>query len=225
MLHAFTRQQLFHYTTKETAIEKIFPDTTIRMGSMRATNDPRETAPWFFGWVMEEGEPDPGYEFFAIDERIDEMLKRACLIACFTKDAPDPYPEIDPDRYFREDLGLQGYEHDRMWAQYAGNHTGVCILFDRDRLEQRMKEHYRDRPGRLLHGSVAYVSSRAYTRVQRQVVEGRNRLPDPKTLDVASFVRRQERLKGLQRPKWRDLLSRWNKKNGPRRGGLATLTI
>ncbi len=100
MLHAFTRQQLFHYTTKETAIEKIFPDMTIRMGSMRATNDPRETAPWFFGWVMEEGEPDPGYEFFAINEGIDEMLKRACLIACFTKDAPDPYPEIDLDRYF-----------------------------------------------------------------------------------------------------------------------------
>lgn len=157
MLHAFTRRQLFHYTTKETAIEKIFPDMTIRMGSMRATNDPRETDPWFFGWVIEEGEPDPGHEFFAINHKIDETLKKSCLIACFTEDAPDPNPDIDPDLYVREDLGLQGYEHDRMWAQYAGNHTGVCIFFDRNKLKRRMEEHFRGRPGSLLHDSVDYV--------------------------------------------------------------------
>lgn len=157
MLHAFTREQLFHYTTKETAIEKIFPNMTIRMGSMRATNDPRETDPWFFSWVMEEGEPDPGHEFFAINRRIDETLKRSCLITCLTEDATDLRPEVDPDLYLREDLGPQGYEHDRMWAQYAGNHTGVCIFFNRTKLTQKIEEHFRGSPGRLLYGSVAYV--------------------------------------------------------------------
>ncbi len=46
-----------------------------------------------------------------------------------------------------------------MWAQYAGNHTGVCIFFDRARLTQRMEEHFKNR-GRLLHGAVSYDSGR-----------------------------------------------------------------
>lgn len=159
MQHAFTRGQLFHYTTKERAIEYIFHGMTIRMGSMRATNDPRETDPWFFGWIMDDNESGPdGEDFFEVNRKIDEILKRSCLVACFTGDAPDPHPEFDPDLYAREDLGLQGYEHDRMWAQYVGNHAGVCILFDRDELVRRMEEHFRGRPGRLLHGPVDYDS-------------------------------------------------------------------
>ncbi len=56
--------------------------------------------------------------------------------------------------------------------------------------------------------------SRAYKRMQAQVIEGnRNRLPDSKTLEVASFVWNQERLNGYKRPKWRVLCERWNKEH------------
>lgn len=132
---------------------------TIRMGPTTATNDPRETDPWFFGMTLKGVENGPtDEEFFAINREIDRILKNSCLISCFTEDAPDPSPELDPDLYHKEYLGPQGYEHDRMWAQYAGNHTGVCIFFDREGLTRSMEEHFRDRPGRLLHGPVDYVS-------------------------------------------------------------------
>lgn len=157
--HSYTRGLLFHYTTKERAIENILHGMTIRMGPTKATNDPRETDPWFFGMTVKDEENAPsGEEFLKINQKIDRILKSSCLISCFTEDAPDPFPELDPDLYHRKDLGPQGYEHDRMWAQYAGNHTGVCIFFDRDRLVRRMEEHFRGRAGRLLYGPVDYYS-------------------------------------------------------------------
>ncbi len=64
MLHAYTRNLLFHYTTKERAIENILHDMTLRMGSMKATNDPRETDPWFFGFTVEDEEIAPSGEEF-----------------------------------------------------------------------------------------------------------------------------------------------------------------
>ena len=36
---------LFHYTKRETAIEKIFFNGSIRMGPLTPTNDPEESAP------------------------------------------------------------------------------------------------------------------------------------------------------------------------------------
>lgn len=130
------------------------------MGPMKGTNDPRETDPWFFGMVIEDEENGPSNEeFFEASQQISRFLKDSCRIVCFSEDVPDLYPERgDPDRYCRDDLGFQGYEHDRMWAQYAANNTGVCIFFERQKLEQRMEEHFRGRPGRLLYGSVNYTS-------------------------------------------------------------------
>jgi hypothetical protein len=46
--------------------------------------------------------------------------------------------------------------------------------------------------------------------MQRRILEGRNRLPEPKAFDIARFVWEQERLNGYHRPKWRVLLERWN---------------
>src|SRR5918997_2166383 len=51
---------------------------------------------------------------------------------------------------------------------------------------------------------------RAYRRMQRQILPGKNRGPDPKTLEVARFVWEQERLNGYRRPSWDVLLGRWN---------------
>jgi len=161
LLHAYTRNLLFHYTSRERAVENIFRNMTIRMGPLLGTNDPRETAPWGFSMTLEnEGIGPSGERFLEINREIDRNLKNSCRIVCFSEDSPDLNPGLGhPDHYVRDDLGPQGYAHDRMWAQYAGNHTGVCIFFDRARLTQRMEEHFKNR-GRLLHGAVSYDSGR-----------------------------------------------------------------
>jgi len=50
----------------------------------------------------------------------------------------------------------------------------------------------------------------AYKRVQRRVVEGRNKLPGGKTCEVVCFVWEQDRLNGYKRPPWSVLCARWN---------------
>ena len=46
-----------------------------------------------------------------------------------------------------------------MWAQYAENHTGVCLFFDRKKLQHRMEEHFGSR-GALVHGTMTYLDDR-----------------------------------------------------------------
>jgi hypothetical protein len=55
--------------------------------------------------------------------------------------------------------------------------------------------------------------ARAYRRMQRHVLGDRNRLPSAKTLEVARFVWEQEMTSRDRKPKWRDLLERWNKED------------
>lgn len=126
---------------------------------MTSTNDPRETDPWFFGMTVEDEENGPtSEEFFEASRTIDRILKGSCKLVCLSQDMPDPDPTRgDPDDFHRPEL-VQGYAHDRMWAQYAENHMGVCIFFDREKLTQRLEEHFRNRRGCLMHGPVAYLS-------------------------------------------------------------------
>jgi hypothetical protein len=54
---------------------------------------------------------------------------------------------------------------------------------------------------------------KAYRRMQRRILPGKNRGPDPKTLEVARFVWEQERLNGYRRPPWEALLQKWNEEH------------
>ncbi|HYO51692.1 MAG TPA: hypothetical protein VEU50_02745, partial [Archangium sp.] len=100
--HSYTKNLLFHYTTKEKAIEYIFRTMTIRLGSTATANDPRESDPLFFGFSIENEEVTPNHEeLLDTQNRINKTLKKTCLIACFSEDKPDLNPHIDPERYHR----------------------------------------------------------------------------------------------------------------------------
>jgi|SRR5215211_2994805 len=55
--------------------------------------------------------------------------------------------------------------------------------------------------------------SRSYRELQERVVEGRNRLPEPKTLKLTSFVWEKKRRFGYDRIPWTKLYKRWNREN------------
>ncbi len=140
------RALLYHYTRKERAIENILKDMTLRMGSMKGTNDPREIDPWFFGLAVDtEPQEMDRDEYHRINRAINAGMKDACRIVCLTEEQSEAGSR------------LAGYEHDRMWAQYAGNHTGVCIALDQDKLFAKMQFHFQNRPGQLLKGPINYA--------------------------------------------------------------------
>jgi len=135
-----TGNLLYHYTSASTALEFILHDMRLRLSPLHATNDPAD-----------EGLPSPIAGDRADDHlffELEDLLARR-TIACFSRDRPEvPYHSHLP-------LGFHGYARDRMWAQYADRHRGVCLFFDRQALESAFHEQMADH-GITLAGEVAY---------------------------------------------------------------------
>jgi hypothetical protein len=58
-----------------------------------------------------------------INSSIDDIVRNSKVL-CFTMDYPDKPQSISFGR---------GFQHPRMWAQYASNHTGVCLVLNKER--------------------------------------------------------------------------------------------
>jgi hypothetical protein len=148
--------KLFHYTKRETALEHILPTGRLRFGTLPRTNDPREFTPvWFSiaGFVPDDGDLTARNPFDLIEEA-SALLRESVHVLCFTEDRPSRH---ESGRYGN------GPCRARMWAQYAGNHTGVCLCFDGDRLIDAALDQFKTTPGRsLMHSQVTYATEGDY---------------------------------------------------------------
>ena len=115
-------QWVYHYTTRDTAIGSILPTGQIRLSLYEWMADPRESKTWLFG-----GHGSGDYDLWELIQRINKLAKSNAKLFCVTRDAPD-IPPPPNERYQR------GFAHSRMWTDYAGRHTGVCMIFNRRRL-------------------------------------------------------------------------------------------
>lgn len=107
---------LYHYTTIQKAIEGILPNFSLFMNSISHMNDPTEN-------LLHESDPfkfqksplrnyDPMKMFSA------DFFRYETKITCFT---------INKD--FEKDVTV-GFKLQRMWAQYGGGNTGICLEID-----------------------------------------------------------------------------------------------
>jgi hypothetical protein len=124
-------ERLYHYTKRETALEHILPSTTIQLGSLGATNDPREAKEWGF-IVLDAPQhlaPDGFLEEMAkLENAANRIRQTEWWVLSLTRNDPDlvvPTPEEPDFSHFKH-----GYAHPRMWAHYAQNHMGICLEFD-----------------------------------------------------------------------------------------------
>lgn len=142
---------LYHYTTKERALENIFPDMRMRMGPLRGMADPRERGAIMAtagGVITEKGRKVSDSE---IARAVNRNIKDVCRVACFSHEKG--YKDIE--RSARVTDSDRGWGHDRMWDQYAGHHTGICLVFDKAKLLSAMEDHFAGR-GTLLYGPIIY---------------------------------------------------------------------
>ena len=114
-----------HYTSFRVACEHLLPERRIRFSPLANMNDPRENRERMVG-VGWSGDDTP-----ALDERTaaSDKLKTAyrdySKVFCGTLDGENPN-NLNTKRCFGRP---------RMWAQYADNHRGICLLFNRDKLD------------------------------------------------------------------------------------------
>lgn len=127
---------VYHYTSACTALDKILKNGTLKLGEYTCTNDPKETKAWKFDLANFEGR-DPGkYNQSELSRSFSNELKSKAKVACFSTDR-DP---LSGD--YMKDIYNRGYTKARMWAQYAANHTGVCLVFDREKLLLAIDKHF-----------------------------------------------------------------------------------
>jgi hypothetical protein len=132
-----------HYTKPSTA-RLILGAGTLRLGQMRWTNDPWETRERRFegsdsvGWSSPDDADEPAAAF---DRRFRDLVRVACATL---------------DTYSKASRIVQrGFGRPRMWAQYAENHSGACLVFNRDLLEATMMREVGAR-GQVFSGEVDY---------------------------------------------------------------------
>lgn len=126
---------VYHYTSAATAEKHILKDFTLKISSYLTTNDPKETKAWTFdlGTTSENYDLD---SYNALRTDFSDELKSRTKLVSFTTDRRPLSGDPMGDIYRR------GYVKARMWAQYGGNHTGVCIAFHRDRLLAAIQRHF-----------------------------------------------------------------------------------
>lgn len=123
---------LYHYTKAETAIERILPNRSFKVGSFSCTNDPRENKEFRFWLTAATNESLMGTSADELSTRFAKALQALAKVACFCTDtgplSGDPI----------SDISHRGLAKPRMWAQYAQDHKGVCLVFDAQRFAARI---------------------------------------------------------------------------------------
>jgi hypothetical protein len=138
---------VYHYTRWERLLDIM--ETGLRLGPLAQMNDPRESKDWLPNLLIQGATlPD---ETAMIAEEEAQDYKRKIRVAAFCLD--QLFGNMD-------DHGRRGYARPRMWAQYADNHRGVCIVLDRAGLDQAVRERYPERNASWVRsGRVQYIET------------------------------------------------------------------
>jgi Protein of unknown function (DUF2971) len=125
-----TYEFLFHYTGVET-LGHLAKSGMLRLGPLETMNDPRESKPWDFSTMALAGEGAPSDEEVAQAKKDARTIRLNSKLACFIKEPPLP-EESFHDRW---ETRPRGFLMPRMWSQYGQSHAGVCLIFDRSKLQ------------------------------------------------------------------------------------------
>ncbi len=148
-------EEVFHYTKKDVAIERIFFDKRIMLGQLGFTNDPKESKTRLFLDEQDHKPTDDWLGHYApIMHEVNDILAKEWKILCVTQNHPDYMGGGDKFR--------SGDCRPRMWASYAENHRGICLRFDSMKLNQQIEKEL-GQNSKIFHGPVVYDDNRAMT--------------------------------------------------------------
>lgn len=127
---------LYHYTSLSSAC-KILESNSLKLSNLTSTNDPLEfLSPENFGFSY-WGDIDYKKVFYEL--RVSGQNRRNYVrMLCFCKDlfcTSDEWKD-EKNQDFADNLLFKGWARSRMWAQYADNHSGVCLVFDKPEFQK-----------------------------------------------------------------------------------------
>jgi DUF2971 family protein len=123
---------LAHYTTAATAFEHIVPKGRLRMSPYRLMRDPAENKDLLPAAAAPRGGQHPGREYFAAIQKLKEERDRVRLLSLTSDVHYEPRAKVFGCCWARP----------RLWEQYADAHRGVCLVFERARLEEALRGRF-----------------------------------------------------------------------------------
>lgn len=145
-----TTEYIYHYTSVETLLKYILPQKRLRFSKLDKTNDPEEASNHLLHYIDDiDMGPDFFIENYEKSSAVSKELIENIVLISFSQD----------DLNFDISNGLfsnKGFARPRMWAQYANNHTGVCLAFKRENFKKKFEKTCSE----FLHysGNVSYES-------------------------------------------------------------------
>jgi hypothetical protein len=129
--------ELFHYTSANTAIEKILLNQQIKVGLIKYVNDPRESKDWALLPKL-TGIPTNSLPLkeVSVNQEFTRIKQEEWKAVCFA--TSDPKYERHPKSTLDEGF-LYGACKPRMWANYAENHKGVCLKFNGPKFDKQIR--------------------------------------------------------------------------------------
>ena len=140
---------LFHYTTAEIAIKHILYEKKLKLNPLYEMCDPFENKN--FDFDLNYSNLDP-IEVDKKERQIQKVIKRYCKVACFCSTRTPliwhldtitkPNKTIQKHNFQEYKYNVLGPYHSKMWDQYADRHSGVCIIFSKNKLNEAIKQRY-----------------------------------------------------------------------------------
>lgn len=148
-----SEKYLYHYTEANIAIDYILKSQTLKAGNYTNTNDPKETKDWLFEVGSNKVKRDfSTYDSNELSKWISRELKDNTKLICFSLD-----DKMLSGNHLN-DIYKRGYSKSRMWSQYANNHSGVCLVFNKNKLNNIINDYSQKDIFKFVHGPVKYVN-------------------------------------------------------------------
>lgn len=113
-------------------------------------NDTQEFKPKIVFNSTEEHTHNIEKQIYESCEGFNQQIK----MASFSCDGRPNYKRNPTDELYYLDYSGRGFSYPRMWAQYANNNKGVCIIFNKKKLLEEIKKYY----NLIEHNSIRYVN-------------------------------------------------------------------
>ncbi len=146
------KKYLYHYTTLDKGLSGILGEGIFRLSHLTKMNDPMDSDPRYFT-VIHEKRPQDLDIALERQRSLDMAIRGGCHVGCFTRDRPD-------SSFDERGIG-DGARRGRMWAQYADNNRGLCLIFDEDKLRSRSIEAIQ-KLGGVFHADRVTYSDEGY---------------------------------------------------------------
>jgi len=127
--------ELCHYTKKDIAIEKILYEGKIKFNQIGRTNDPKESiVNLTVASFPSLGDKNADGYYILLSNEFQRIQKEEWKVLCMTMHSSKKKNQNEVASKFR-----YGWNRPAMWAHYAENHSGVCIIFDGNKLYKNIK--------------------------------------------------------------------------------------